>query len=338
MSHKCTYILGRIFYIDHNTKTTTWEKPDYVPPAYIPPPSSINNTASPGLNEVTSSSMQPVARLSFESAISSISDATFSPTAVEVVPVSIPQQISASPSVQAMPIENLTSTVVSYAMADISFTPNLDAQINAISNAIDITRGTAYFEGNLELQQIAVLIVPYKMPDKMGLNCLKCKCKFATISILQKRHHCRSCGFIFCNDCSTTMLSLSLTGDEYKKTVRCCDYCAFHLKANDQNSMLRYFGILKAAQTAGEDRKIPAAKALLMSIEHEHAAMADSGHMNVQSRPSTSVYYPALFAVRYQLGIELDSLWDCILPNLGFQQSVKLRTICYQIIIGLVSY
>ena len=36
--------------------------------------------------------------------------------------------------------------------------------------------------------------------DEMTERCMKCDYKF---TIFNRRHHCRSCGYIFCNSCST---------------------------------------------------------------------------------------------------------------------------------------
>jgi hypothetical protein len=38
-------------------------------------------------------------------------------------------------------------------------------------------------------------------PDSSTMRCTKCKRKFG---VFFRKHHCRSCGFIFCNSCSKT--------------------------------------------------------------------------------------------------------------------------------------
>lgn len=81
---------------------------------------------------------------------------------------------------------------------------------------------------NAELQSLAMEILPYKIPDKDRLNCFKCQVKFQPP--FQKRHHCRSCGDIYCNDCSNHRLHVILPSHEYKEPVRVCDYCMGHLR------------------------------------------------------------------------------------------------------------
>ena len=117
----------------------------------------------------------------------------------------------------------------------------------------------------------ALEIAPMRVPDKDRPACLKCSVKFTTFPPFQKRHHCRSCGEVFCQKCSTLKLSLPLVGEEYLKgPVRVCDFCALHLSVGDNNSLLRYCTILKSspADSSGLVFKLQAARALHMSIEH----------------------------------------------------------------------
>lgn len=54
--------------------------------------------------------------------------------------------------------------------------------------------------------------------DSEVLNCLSCNRGF---SMTIRRHHCRNCGQIFCNDCSSKQAPLEAN----KKPVRVCDGC-----------------------------------------------------------------------------------------------------------------
>ncbi|XP_053573200.1 RUN and FYVE domain-containing protein 1 [Bombina bombina] len=56
------------------------------------------------------------------------------------------------------------------------------------------------------------------LKDDEANECKQCKKEF---SISRRKHHCRNCGHIFCNTCSSNELSLP----SYPKPVRVCDTC-----------------------------------------------------------------------------------------------------------------
>ncbi|XP_072001890.1 RUN and FYVE domain-containing protein 1 isoform X4 [Engystomops pustulosus] len=56
------------------------------------------------------------------------------------------------------------------------------------------------------------------LKDDEATGCKQCKKEF---SISRRKHHCRNCGDIFCNTCSSNELSLP----SYPKPVRVCDIC-----------------------------------------------------------------------------------------------------------------
>lgn len=62
------------------------------------------------------------------------------------------------------------------------------------------------------------------LEDKEANHCHKCHVRF---HICQRRHHCRCCGLIFCNDC-TKQKRIIAAISEYK-AVRCCEDCAILL-------------------------------------------------------------------------------------------------------------
>ena len=70
------------------------------------------------------------------------------------------------------------------------------------------------------------LPAPLWVPDELVSSCMSCTQNF---TLLRRRHHCRSCGQIFCNQCSSHTLALKQFG--YNKPVRVCDQC-FALRMN----------------------------------------------------------------------------------------------------------
>ncbi|KAM3845406.1 RUN and FYVE domain-containing protein 1 isoform 3-T3 [Vipera latastei] len=56
------------------------------------------------------------------------------------------------------------------------------------------------------------------LKDDEATNCKQCEKEF---SISRRKHHCRNCGHIFCNTCSSNELALP----SYPKPVRVCDTC-----------------------------------------------------------------------------------------------------------------
>ncbi|CAH2276785.1 RUN and FYVE domain-containing 1 isoform X3 [Pelobates cultripes] len=56
------------------------------------------------------------------------------------------------------------------------------------------------------------------LKDDEATECKQCNKEF---SIARRKHHCRNCGDIFCNTCSSNELSLP----SYPKPVRVCDTC-----------------------------------------------------------------------------------------------------------------
>jgi hypothetical protein len=118
----------------------------------------------------------------------------------------------------------------------------------------------------------------------------------------------------------------ALSGEEYsKEDVRCCDFCVAHLSTGDQNSLLRYFNILRGTDCPAQAKFI-AAQTLLMSIEVEKIP-PDDAHIPLAS------CFPALIQARFQLGLEMEALWGCLVENLTPKYPSQLREIVCRIIV-----
>ena len=72
-------------------------------------------------------------------------------------------------------------------------------------------------------------VAPIWVPDELVDSCTSCMQSF---NLIRRRHHCRNCGQIYCNNCSSNFVPLSQFG--YHKPVRVCDECFIFL-ANPLN-------------------------------------------------------------------------------------------------------
>ena len=65
-----------------------------------------------------------------------------------------------------------------------------------------------------------MLSAPAWVPDSEAHECMRCnKTKF---SALQRRHHCRMCGFVVCNACSSRKCKIE---HQSSRPLRVCDHC-----------------------------------------------------------------------------------------------------------------
>jgi len=70
----------------------------------------------------------------------------------------------------------------------------------------------------LKVERVGEEIAPVWTPDNEVYSCTKCNCEF---NLFRRKHHCRSCGKIFCGKCSSNMMVVSVS----KEPERLCDAC-----------------------------------------------------------------------------------------------------------------
>ena len=71
------------------------------------------------------------------------------------------------------------------------------------------------------------------VPDEHSQNCYNCGSKF--FSLLNRKHHCRVCGNIFCKSCLETFWEITIYGE--KKELKVCSYC--QEKKGELNNILK---------------------------------------------------------------------------------------------------
>lgn len=106
---------------------------------------------------------------------------------------------------------------------------------NETTNALCLS-----FEMQLELEK---LLGRKWTEDSDVISCNLCRKEF---SLIVRKHHCRNCGQIFCNECSSKMAPITSN----KKPVRVCDSCYNELgskQVSDPCSELWLFNIYFSA-------------------------------------------------------------------------------------------
>jgi len=65
----------------------------------------------------------------------------------------------------------------------------------------------------------------YWQPDNTSVKCSSENCNIE-FGFLERKHHCRYCGKIFCNKCSNYRIYLP----KYNKETRVCEKCNIEIK------------------------------------------------------------------------------------------------------------
>ncbi|RWS27150.1 hypothetical protein B4U80_00874 [Leptotrombidium deliense] len=68
--------------------------------------------------------------------------------------------------------------------------------------------------------QSNLLLPPIWVPDELVSVCTSCSLQF---TLIRRRHHCRNCGQIYCNNCANNFIALTHYG--FYKPVRVCNLC-----------------------------------------------------------------------------------------------------------------
>ena len=107
----------------------------------------------------------------------------------------------------------------------------------SVSFARNDDLSSKYYKGTgpSSLKQIDFKVV--QVSNLLRSSCPSCDVIF---SISKRRHHCRLCGDIFCDQCSNKKVLLPLSGPEFEKPVRVCDLCHTDVEKGNYFSMRRY--------------------------------------------------------------------------------------------------
>lgn len=84
-------------------------------------------------------------------------------------------------------------------------------------------------------------LAPVSVPDDFSTKCQKCN--VTEFSFTKRRHHCRCCGMLLCNDCSLKKTLVAFPGQSEElnsKEQRVCDWCFDHISDGHAHCFSRY--------------------------------------------------------------------------------------------------
>jgi len=225
---------GRFFYVDHVHKKTTWEHPGkFVSNSNGHFQNYLQNTTSSMSSSALGESRGIATGFGFVPASSSISNAAATATGSNLFNAqhenggTSSKPSSSSPHFTATSWKNSHSmphTAASHSHYEYSYKPSI--------TAID-DQSTKYYSTILPHIDFKVV----KVPDSLRSSCPSCN---AVFSLSKRRHHCRLCGDVFCDACSSHRVILPLGGVEFEKPVRVCKECHVDVDKGNYFSMRRY--------------------------------------------------------------------------------------------------
>ncbi|XP_066505097.1 FYVE, RhoGEF and PH domain-containing protein 6-like isoform X2 [Hoplias malabaricus] len=199
-----------------------------------------------------------------------------------------------------------------------------DAWLEAISNAIDsytkkmtsFSSNKIHEEGDKEGLDAGAQLgskAPIWIPDLRATMCMICTCEF---TLTRRRHHCRACGKVVCQDCSTNKYPL-----EYLKNqpARVCDQCFEVLHNNSSGA-----GVVSPnSKTSGgfhlrKQKKIPAALKEVSANTDDSSMSSYLERMKPNKKQWKRLWFVIKSKVLYTYAASEDIVALESLPLLGF--------------------
>ena len=231
---------GRPFFINHTTQATQWERPRGGLPV------STRSSAQNSVWNCTQCTLENPVGAS-ECSLCGAANPTSTPTSNKNI---IESDAAFARRLQEEEEEAGTTeedTASSY-IAPPSFLSQVfsKATNNTQEEEAETFKATAPFE-----------LSPFNVPDESRTTCFKCLKDFTW---RQRRHHCKSCGCLVCDDCSAQQTVVTLPGESEKnhsKERRVCDWCFSQLEAGHAHCLLRYVIIAgEGARDRVQDRTL----------------------------------------------------------------------------------
>lgn len=210
-------------------------------------------------------------------------------------------------------LDAISTAIEAYAKKKITFNPTKSQEETDPEEEGDNTLGSK---------------APIWIPDGRATMCMICTSEF---TLTWRRHHCRACGKIVCQACSTNKYSL-----EYLKNhlARVCDHCFEELQkqdsqcmaktgspANHKSSSSALSSVLHSIPSGRKHKKIPAA--LKVSASTEDSTMSGYLHRSKGSKkPWKQLWFVIKNKVLYTYAASEDIAALESQPLLGFTVQV----------------
>ena len=242
---------GRTFYANHITRKTQWEPPEgwveeSAPSAVLPPPV--------GTHDQDDEEEEPLPDNWEVMHDPSTGKAFYVDHARQITQWTRPKiekkpqpTISYAPAVSTSGGNNSNSAALARILKATGSTGGSGDSMtgNGASRSYSYTQEASYFHhphsGSTDVDFSDSLpsldFSVKKVADKFRLECPHCDALF---TISKRRHHCRLCGDVFCDPCSSHRVTLPLQGPEFEKPVRICDFCNKDVEQGNFFSMRRY--------------------------------------------------------------------------------------------------
>ena len=223
---------GRPYWVDHNTRSTTWINPMEQQPPVATLVNDVSTLASP-------TTTVPLAVVEAVDATATYSDThiVYDARGEPVVVDNVRSSVNSLPSPPARrfpwaPTGLSSSSVTVLPPARAPAPPGMPSP----QQRHDDAQGTT--------------ILPFRVPDTYRPGCHKCDSAF--MPPFSVRNHCRSCGEVYCAKCASHKTLVPLPTDECRTgPVKVCDYCHFVLCPGpaqmDQRPLLRFLVILRSS-------------------------------------------------------------------------------------------
>lgn len=228
---------GRVFYANHITRKTQWEKPDnwVEEPAVLAPPPPLpahsdNEEPLPSNWEVMH---DPTTGKPFYVDHERKITTWKRPTAASSTPASY----SHAPATATTTFRNLTGSA-----SHTGHRQQHHFQPKSYEEEASYYNFASHHQSSAEAVDLsdtmpALDFAVKKVADSLRSECPHCD---AVFSMSKRRHHCRLCGDVFCDACSSNRCELPLSGSEFEKPVRVCDFCHQDVERGNFFSMRRY--------------------------------------------------------------------------------------------------
>ncbi|KAM9968230.1 hypothetical protein ACTFIW_002667 [Dictyostelium discoideum] len=254
---------GRVYYIDHVNKKTSWIHPSFTHQLHQQPPSPATPTNNNNNNNTTSSKVTPaqsvpIVSKPITSPSSSYQDNAFYPSFSEygyapnsnnnnnnnnnnsnsnsssstTTTAHIPTQSKPIPSTSSNNNSSYSDDS-SYKSRNVASSPP-SVKIPASTSTSTSSSSTSPQGSGSKTNVLLSHISPLWDLEKIVPACSNC---YSPFTVTKRRHHCRCCYREFCDACSTKRIKIPQFN--YNDPVRVCEYCYSHTSSNEKTCISR---------------------------------------------------------------------------------------------------